>query len=38
VHRRAELVADLKRQAQAAAKSRPDVSAFETIGDIDRDR
>jgi deoxyhypusine synthase len=38
VHRRAELVADLKRQAKEAAKSRPDVSAFETIGDIDRDR
>ena len=38
VHRRAELVADLKRQAKEAAKSRPDVSAFETIGGIDRDR
>jgi len=38
VHRRAELVADLKRQAKEAAKSRPDVSTFETIGGIDRDR
>ena len=37
-NRRAELLADLKRQAQEAAKSRPDVSAFETIGGIDRDR
>src|SRR5215831_1835381 len=33
VHRRAELVADLKRQAQDAGKSRPDVSTFETIAD-----
>jgi deoxyhypusine synthase len=38
VHRRTDLVATLKREAQAASKARPDVSAFETIADIDRDR
>jgi deoxyhypusine synthase len=38
VHRRRELVDDLKRQAKDAAKTRPDVSAFETIAGIDRDR
>ena len=37
-HRREELVAALKRDAEAAKGSRPDVAAFETIADIDRDR
>ena len=38
VHRRTELVATLKRDAEAAGKSRPDVASFQTIADIDRDR
>jgi deoxyhypusine synthase len=38
VHRRAELVGSLKREAHTASASRPDVGAFETIADIDRDR
>jgi deoxyhypusine synthase len=37
-HRREELVTALKRDAEAAKGSRPDVAAFETIADIDRDR
>jgi deoxyhypusine synthase len=37
-HRREELVAALKRDAEAAKGSRQDVAAFETIADIDRDR
>jgi len=37
-YRREELVAALKRDAEAVKGSRPDVAAFETIADIDRDR
>jgi deoxyhypusine synthase len=38
VHRREALVATLKQEAASARTSRPDVSQFETIADIDRDR